>query len=178
MLLESEPAQKGKASGRWDQFAANQQLFGTATSYNEDLYTTKLDAGASGISVQEAERLAAEIQAGTTSNRHMAEERGARVNDSGVGVCSASAVMMLHVQNPLSAADTLLRCAVMLLAYLEGQSGVLVVGCPFVQLLQEISTCYALYVAMHTRHDCLTSPPCSITSSLCGANKTSCMPVC
>ena len=84
MLLESEPAQKGKASGRWDQFAANHQLFGTATSYNEDLYTTKLDAGASGISVQEAERLAAEIQAGTTSNRHLAEERGAHIDDSGV----------------------------------------------------------------------------------------------
>ena len=94
MLLESEPAQKGKASGRWDQFAANQQLFGTATSYNEDLYTTKLDAGASAISVQEAERLAAEIQAGTTSNRHMAEERGARVNDSGVGLCPASALIV------------------------------------------------------------------------------------
>ncbi|KAL3159495.1 hypothetical protein ABBQ38_009913 [Trebouxia sp. C0009 RCD-2024] len=84
MLLESEPGQKGKASGRWDQFAANQQLFGTATSYNEDLYTTKLDAGASGISVQEAERLAAEIQAGTTSNRHLAEERGAHIDDSGM----------------------------------------------------------------------------------------------
>ena len=91
MLLESEPAQKSKAPGRWDQFAANQQLFGTATSYNEDIYTTKLDAGASGISVQEAERLAAEIQAGATSNRHMAEERGARVNDSGVRLCPASA---------------------------------------------------------------------------------------
>lgn len=84
MLLESEPGQKGKASGRWDQFATNQQLFGTATSYNEDLYTTKLDAGASGISVQEAERLAAEIQGGTTSNRHLAEERGAHIDDSGV----------------------------------------------------------------------------------------------
>ena len=84
MLLESDPGPKGKGSGRWDQFAANQQLFGTATSYNEDLYTTKLDAGASGISVQEAERLASEIQAGATSNRHMAEEREARINDSGV----------------------------------------------------------------------------------------------
>ena len=88
MLLESEARATGIGSGRWDQFAANQQLFGTATSYNEDLYTTKLDAGASGISVQEADRLAAEIQSGTTSNRHMAEERGARVNDSGVISCS------------------------------------------------------------------------------------------
>jgi PAB1-binding protein PBP1 len=85
MLLESDAASKGKGSTKWDQFAANQQLFGTATSYNEDLYTTKLDKGASAISVQEAERLAAEIQGGATSNRHMAEERGALM-DSGVGI--------------------------------------------------------------------------------------------
>ena len=90
MLLESTTGPKGKGSAKWDQFAANQQLFGTATSYNEDLYTTKLDTGASAISVQEAERLAAEIQGGATSNRHMAEERGAHINDSGVSVSSQS----------------------------------------------------------------------------------------
>lgn len=83
MLLESDAASKGRSSTKWDQFAANQQLFGTATSYNEDLYTTKLDKGASAISIQEAERLAAEIQGGATSNRHMADERGALM-DSGM----------------------------------------------------------------------------------------------
>ncbi|DBA86079.1 hypothetical protein WJX77_004980 [Trebouxia sp. C0004] len=83
MLLESDAGSKGKGSTKWDQFAANQQLFGTATSYNEDLYTTKLDKGASAISVQEAERLAAEIQGGATSNPHVAEERGALM-DSGM----------------------------------------------------------------------------------------------
>lgn len=82
MLLESEP--HGKSSAKWDQFAANQQLFGTDTSYNEDLYTTKLDASVSGITVEEAERLAAEIQRGNTSSRHVAEERGGHVDDSGV----------------------------------------------------------------------------------------------
>lgn len=85
MLLESEP--HGKSS-RWDQFAANQQLFGTDTSYNEDLYTTKLDASVSGITVEEAERLAAEIQRGVTSNRHMAEERGGGIDDSGVSIAA------------------------------------------------------------------------------------------
>lgn len=82
MLLESGPP--GKSSAKWDQFAANQQLFGTDTSYNEDLYTTKLDANVSGITVEEADRLAAEIQRGDTSSRHMAEERGGHVDDSGV----------------------------------------------------------------------------------------------
>lgn len=82
MLLESGPP--GKSAAKWDQFAANQQLFGTDTSYNEDLYTTKLDANVSGITVEEADRLAAEIQRGDTSSRHMAEERGGHVDDSGV----------------------------------------------------------------------------------------------
>ena len=84
ILLEPGPAHKGNSSIKWDQFAANKQLFGTQTHYDEDLYTTKLDAGASGISVQEAERLAAEIQGRAASNRHQAEERGAHVDDSGV----------------------------------------------------------------------------------------------
>lgn len=119
MLLESEPAQKGKASGRWDQFAANQQLFGTATSYNEDLYTTKLDAGASGISVQEAERLAAEIQSGTTSNRHVAEERGAHVNDSGVGLGPASTSCVVAYAKASKSLCFLLRGLVVPFAHLE-----------------------------------------------------------
>lgn len=119
MLLESEPAQKGKASGRWDQFAANQQLFGTATSYNEDLYTTKLDAGASGISVQEAERLAAEIQSGTTSNRHVAEERGARISDSGVGLGPLSASFVVVYTEASKSLGFLLRRLLVSFAHLE-----------------------------------------------------------
>lgn len=37
--------QRSSASGgaSWDQFATNQQMFGVQSSFNEDLYTTKLD---------------------------------------------------------------------------------------------------------------------------------------
>ena len=31
------------AGAAWDQFATNQQMFGVQSSFNEDLYTTKLD---------------------------------------------------------------------------------------------------------------------------------------
>jgi len=46
------------------------------STWDENLYTTKLDKSKAGISVAEAERLAAEIERQTTRNRHMAEERG------------------------------------------------------------------------------------------------------
>ena len=45
------------------------------TTWDENLYTTKLDKSKAGISVAEAERIAAEIERQTTRNRHMAEER-------------------------------------------------------------------------------------------------------
>ncbi len=50
------------------------------STWNEDLYTTKLDKSKSRISEHEANRLAAEIEAaaraGRSSNHHLAEERG------------------------------------------------------------------------------------------------------
>ncbi len=56
---------------------ANAQVRST---WNEDLYTTKLDKSKARITVDEANRLAAEIEAaarsGRTSNHHLVEERG------------------------------------------------------------------------------------------------------
>ena len=46
------------------------------TSFDEDLYTTKLDRKRAGISEREAARIAREIEGGKTGNAHMAEERG------------------------------------------------------------------------------------------------------
>ena len=38
------PHRSGASGGvAWDQFATNQQMFGVQSSFNEDLYTTKLD---------------------------------------------------------------------------------------------------------------------------------------
>lgn len=54
----------GAASdGPWDQFAANKQLFGITTGFDENVYTTKLDRTTSDFKEREAKaaRIAAEI---------------------------------------------------------------------------------------------------------------------
>ncbi|KAI5479280.1 Pab1 binding protein [Pseudohyphozyma bogoriensis] len=80
-----------KGSGRtgaWDQFAANERMYGTRTDYHEDLYTTKLDRSGADYRAREqrAAQLEREILKGSSlsSNAHMAEERGLAVDDSGL----------------------------------------------------------------------------------------------
>ncbi|KAH8118051.1 hypothetical protein DFH11DRAFT_1572083 [Phellopilus nigrolimitatus] len=72
--------------GQWDQFAANERLFGVRTHFDEDEYTTRLDRSAKDFKERErrAEQIAAEITGTTTTNPHVAEERGMTVDDSGV----------------------------------------------------------------------------------------------
>lgn len=67
----------------WDQFALNEARFGVKTDYKEELYTTELDYSKSKISVEEANRIAAEIEKGSssTTNIHLLEERGIDVAD-------------------------------------------------------------------------------------------------
>jgi hypothetical protein len=69
----------------WDQFTANEQLFGVKASFDEDVYTTKLDRSAPDFKDRErrAQRIANEIIGAATSNPHIAEERGL-ADDSGV----------------------------------------------------------------------------------------------
>lgn len=47
----------------WDQFAANEQMFGVTTSFDEEVYTTKLDRSAADFKERErkAQRIASEI---------------------------------------------------------------------------------------------------------------------
>ncbi|KIJ50986.1 hypothetical protein M422DRAFT_44208 [Sphaerobolus stellatus SS14] len=74
------------SNGGWDQFAANERMFGVRTSFDEDLYTTKLDR--SGPDFKERERkaqaIANEIMGQVSSNPHIAEERGLKIDDSGI----------------------------------------------------------------------------------------------
>lgn len=49
----------GAANGSWDQFATNEKLFGVKTSFDEEVYTTKLDR--SGPDFKERERKAQQI---------------------------------------------------------------------------------------------------------------------
>jgi PAB1-binding protein PBP1 len=53
-------------SDNWDQFAANEKLFGLKTNFDEELYTTKLDRSAPDFKAREkrAAEMAAEIQRG------------------------------------------------------------------------------------------------------------------
>ncbi|KAI0039657.1 hypothetical protein FA95DRAFT_1684189 [Auriscalpium vulgare] len=61
----------------WDQFAANEKLFGVKTGFDEELYTTKLDRSASDFKERErkAQALANEIMGTAANNPHIAEER-------------------------------------------------------------------------------------------------------
>ncbi|KAI3630746.1 hypothetical protein MIR68_012181 [Amoeboaphelidium protococcarum] len=71
-----------KSRGRWDQFAANEKLFGVKTDFKEELYTTTLDKNSAEYKKREREaaRIAREIERGQTSNIHLAEERGHKLS--------------------------------------------------------------------------------------------------
>ncbi|XP_071715861.1 polyadenylate-binding protein-interacting protein 3-like [Rutidosis leptorrhynchoides] len=61
----------------WDQFEANATLFGVQSTFNEELYTTKLVRGPQMIEREkEALRIAREIEGEDTQDLHLAEERG------------------------------------------------------------------------------------------------------
>ncbi|CAK9229777.1 unnamed protein product [Sphagnum jensenii] len=64
----------------WDQFETNKALFGVESTFNEELYTTKLERGPQMRERErEALRIAREIEGQTTRNIHLAEERGMRL---------------------------------------------------------------------------------------------------
>ncbi|KAJ0755647.1 putative LsmAD domain, ataxin 2, SM domain-containing protein [Helianthus annuus] len=61
----------------WDQFETNAALFGVTSTFNEELYTTKLDRGPlMKEREKEALRIAREIEGEDTQDLHLAEERG------------------------------------------------------------------------------------------------------
>ncbi|KAK1358486.1 polyadenylate-binding protein-interacting protein 3-like [Heracleum sosnowskyi] len=66
----------------WDQFEANEALFGVKSTFDEDLYTTKLDRGPQMRELEiEALRIAREIEGEDTQDLHLAEERGLKLNE-------------------------------------------------------------------------------------------------
>ncbi|KAI8990050.1 LsmAD domain-containing protein, partial [Pilobolus umbonatus] len=73
-------------SGNWDQFAANERLFGLKTDFDEEIYTTHLNRSAPDYKDREkkAIKMANEIQKTTSSNVHILEERGYMVEDHGL----------------------------------------------------------------------------------------------
>ncbi|KAK7050965.1 poly(A)-binding protein binding protein [Paramarasmius palmivorus] len=75
----------GSGNTSWDQFSVNEKLFGIKASFDEDLYTTKLDRTAADYKERErkAQKIANEIINSATTNTHIAEERG-QFDDSGL----------------------------------------------------------------------------------------------
>lgn len=87
MSLESANIQSHGAA--WDQFAANEALFGLKTDYDENIYTTRIDKSHPEYNKRyaAADRKAREIESSVASNRHVAEERvrdNLTVDDSGL----------------------------------------------------------------------------------------------
>ncbi|ORY02780.1 hypothetical protein K493DRAFT_405161 [Basidiobolus meristosporus CBS 931.73] len=68
----------------WDQFAANEHLFGLKTDFDEEIYTTKLDRNSANFKEREKQaiRIANEIARMSSMNPHVAEERGQSIDDS------------------------------------------------------------------------------------------------
>ncbi|CAA7035630.1 unnamed protein product [Microthlaspi erraticum] len=65
----------------WDQFRVNESLFGVKSTFNEELYTTKLQRGPRSKELEEqALRIAREIEGESTRDLHVAEERGLQLN--------------------------------------------------------------------------------------------------
>lgn len=73
-------------NGTWDQFKVNEKKFGVESTYDEHLYTTRINTSAPDFQerVARAEKLAKEIESQTSSDRHVLEERGVVVDDSGL----------------------------------------------------------------------------------------------
>ncbi|KAL3511640.1 hypothetical protein ACH5RR_024357 [Cinchona calisaya] len=66
----------------WDQFQANEALFGVKSTFNEELYTTKLEKGPQIKELErEASRIAREIEGEDTLDPHLAEERGLQLHE-------------------------------------------------------------------------------------------------
>ncbi|AET40422.1 Pbp1p Ecym_6014 [Eremothecium cymbalariae DBVPG len=75
------------SAGDWDQFAVNEQKFGIISTFDEHLYTTKINKGDPNYEarLKEADRIAKEIESqGVVGNVHLAEERGLIIDDSGM----------------------------------------------------------------------------------------------
>ncbi|CCG84938.1 protein of unknown function [Taphrina deformans PYCC 5710] len=81
---DSNALKPNSAGKKWDQFAANEKLFGVKSEWDEDMYTHKLDTTRPDFAKKqaEAEKLAREIEQSTSTNAHVSEERGF-ADDSG-----------------------------------------------------------------------------------------------
>lgn len=84
--LGLEESTAGPSQG-WNQFEANERLFGVKSDFDENIYTTKLDRDHPEYQrrAAAAAKIAAEIEGSSSLNSHIAEERGLTIpDDSGM----------------------------------------------------------------------------------------------
>ena len=68
--------------GSWNQFEANDRLFNVKNTYDENIYTQRLDKSKiSKSDMLKAEKIAKEIESTMTHNSHLQEERGQKIED-------------------------------------------------------------------------------------------------
>lgn len=68
--------------GNWNQFEANDRLFNVKNTYDENIYTQRLDKSKiSKSDMLKAEKIAKEIESTMTHNSHLQEERGQKIED-------------------------------------------------------------------------------------------------
>ena len=68
--------------GGWNQFEANDRLFNVKNTYDENIYTQRLDKSKiSKADMLKAEKIAKEIESTMTHNSHLQEERGQKIED-------------------------------------------------------------------------------------------------
>lgn len=66
----------------WNQFETNETLFGVKSTFNEEIYTTKLERGPGTRELERrAARIAREIEGEETHDLHLAEERGMQLDE-------------------------------------------------------------------------------------------------
>lgn len=92
------------SSGQWDQFKVNEEKFGVESTYDEHLYTTRVNTSAKDYNerLQRAQRIAREIEGLSTSDLHVLEERGATVDDSGMDEEDKYSGVLADTKNPQS----------------------------------------------------------------------------
>lgn len=75
------------SKGGWDQFEANERLYGVKSDYDENIYTTTIDRSNPLYKqrLAQAEKIAQEIVESNALTAHVAEERGqTNPGDSGM----------------------------------------------------------------------------------------------
>ena len=102
--------------GDWDQFSANEKKFNVKASFDEYLYTTKLDfSSINPYRRAEAERIAMKIESTSSTNMHVAEERNQAIatdydeEDRYSGVLTKDLKARAIVRSPAAAAPAVVK---------------------------------------------------------------------